>query len=66
MVTVARHLIDLQQQERKKYWVSFLDKMRRTWSLREVWHHVNSVRGKSRRQVCDPDSAGKAQELVLQ
>ncbi|XP_063858322.1 uncharacterized protein LOC135099747 [Scylla paramamosain] len=51
MVTVDRHLTDLRQQERKKYWVSFLDQLRRTRSLREVWHHVNSVRGKSRRQV---------------
>ncbi|MPC60106.1 hypothetical protein E2C01_054143 [Portunus trituberculatus] len=48
MVTVAQHLMDLRQQERKKYWVSFLDKVRRTRSLKEVWHHVNSVRGKSR------------------
>ncbi|MPC61175.1 hypothetical protein E2C01_055239 [Portunus trituberculatus] len=35
MVTVARHLMDLRQQERKKYWVSFLDKVRRNRSLRE-------------------------------
>ncbi|MPC96430.1 hypothetical protein E2C01_091688 [Portunus trituberculatus] len=47
-VTVARHLTDLGQQERKKYWVFFLDQLRRTRSLREVWHHVNSIRGKSR------------------
>ncbi|MPC89266.1 hypothetical protein E2C01_084204 [Portunus trituberculatus] len=60
MVTVVRHLTDLRQQERKKYWVSFLDKVRRTRSLWEAWHHVNSVRGKSRRQVCDPDSASRA------
>ncbi|MPC77678.1 hypothetical protein E2C01_072137 [Portunus trituberculatus] len=32
----------------------------------EVWHHVNSIRGNSRRQLCDPDSAGRAGELVLQ
>ncbi|MPC88147.1 hypothetical protein E2C01_083042 [Portunus trituberculatus] len=66
MVTVARHLTDLQQQERKKYWVSFLDKVHRTQSLWEVWHHINSVRGKSRQQLCDPDPAGRARELVLQ
>ncbi|MPC61502.1 hypothetical protein E2C01_055575 [Portunus trituberculatus] len=48
MVTVAQHLMDLQQQERKKYWVSFLDKVCRTQSLWEVWHHVNSVWGKPR------------------
>ncbi|MPC68525.1 hypothetical protein E2C01_062727 [Portunus trituberculatus] len=66
MATMARHLMDLQQQERKKYWVSFLDKVRRTWSLQEVWHHVNSVQGTSRRQVCDHDPAGRARELVLQ
>ncbi|MPC92985.1 hypothetical protein E2C01_088099 [Portunus trituberculatus] len=66
MVTVVRHLTDLRQQERKKYWVSLLDKVHRTRSLREVWHHVNRVRGKSRQQVCDPDSAGRARELVLQ
>ncbi|XP_063860620.1 uncharacterized protein LOC135100930 [Scylla paramamosain] len=35
------YLTDLRQQERKKYWVSFLDRVRRTRSLREVWHHVN-------------------------
>ncbi|MPC13550.1 hypothetical protein E2C01_006288 [Portunus trituberculatus] len=66
MVTVARHLTDLRQQERKKYWVSFLDQVRRTRFLQEVWHHVNSVRGKSRREVCDLDPAGRARELILQ
>ncbi|MPC62092.1 hypothetical protein E2C01_056174 [Portunus trituberculatus] len=49
IVTVARHLMDLWQQERKKYWVSFLDQVHRTQSL-QVLHHVNSVRDKSRRQ----------------
>ncbi|KAK8371838.1 hypothetical protein O3P69_015715 [Scylla paramamosain] len=53
MVTVARHLTDLRQQERKKYWVFFLDRVRRTRSLREVWHYFNSVRGKPRRQAPD-------------
>ncbi|MPC63769.1 hypothetical protein E2C01_057872 [Portunus trituberculatus] len=48
MVTVAQHLMYLRQQERKKYWISFLDKVCRIRSLREVWHHVNSIRGKSR------------------
>ncbi|XP_063849706.1 uncharacterized protein LOC135093957 [Scylla paramamosain] len=66
MVTVARHLTDLRQQERKKYWVSFLGQMRRTRSLQKVWHHVNSVRGKPRQQVCDPDPASRARELVVQ
>ncbi|MPC40503.1 hypothetical protein E2C01_034063 [Portunus trituberculatus] len=66
MVTVAQHLIDLRQQERKKYWVSFLDWVCRTWSLWDVWHHINSVWGKPRRQVCDPDPTDRAQELVLQ
>ncbi|MPD06800.1 hypothetical protein E2C01_102628 [Portunus trituberculatus] len=60
IVTVARHLMDLRQKERMKYKVSFLDKVRRTRSF-QVWHHVNSVWGK-----CDPDSAGRARELVLQ
>ncbi|MPC76937.1 hypothetical protein E2C01_071374 [Portunus trituberculatus] len=46
---MAQHLTDLRQQERKKYWVSFLDQVCRTQSLWEVWHHVNSVWSKSRR-----------------
>ncbi|MPC87507.1 hypothetical protein E2C01_082368 [Portunus trituberculatus] len=66
MVTVARHLTDLRQQERKKYWVSFLDQVCRTRLLREVWHHLSSVCGKSKQQVCDPDSVGRARELILQ
>ncbi|MPC93803.1 hypothetical protein E2C01_088945 [Portunus trituberculatus] len=34
MVTTARHLTDLRQQERKKYWVSFLDQVYGTQSGR--------------------------------
>ncbi|MPC61480.1 hypothetical protein E2C01_055552 [Portunus trituberculatus] len=66
MVTVAQHLTDLWQQERKKYWVSILDQVHRTRSFRDVWYHVNSIWTKFRQQVCDPDPAGRAQELVLQ
>ncbi|MPC90560.1 hypothetical protein E2C01_085553 [Portunus trituberculatus] len=51
MVIVARHLTDLWQQERKKYWISFLDWVYRTQSLRNVRNQVNRVSGKSRQQV---------------
>ena len=53
MVTVARPLTSLRQQERTKHWVSFLDRVRKTRSLREVWHHVNRVQGS------DPDPADR-------
>ena len=66
MVTVARHLTELRQEARKKYWEAFLCRVSSTRSLQEIWNHVNRVRGKSRRQIDDPDPAGKAQELVMQ
>ncbi|MPC63308.1 hypothetical protein E2C01_057405 [Portunus trituberculatus] len=46
--------------------ISFLDRVRRTQSLRKVWHHVNSIWSKSGQQVCDPDPAGRTQELIMQ
>ncbi|MPC71761.1 hypothetical protein E2C01_066048 [Portunus trituberculatus] len=63
MVTVARYLMDLRQQERTKYWVSFLDRVHKTRSL---WA------GMAPRQQCEwqaqgrcvTDPAGKARPGV--
>ena len=64
MVTAARHLTDLRQQVRKKYWDDFLASVRNTKSLRGIWYHVNRVRGKGRHFVSDPDPMGKAKSFL--
>ena len=66
MVAVAKHLTELRKEARSRHWNDFLGSVRKTRSLREVWHHVNRVRGKTRRPVSDPDPAGRAQDLIRQ
>lgn len=66
MVAVARHLTELRQEARSRHWVAFLASVRKTCFLREVWHHVNRVRGRTKRLVSDPDPAGQAQDLMRQ
>ncbi|XP_050700378.1 uncharacterized protein LOC126987455 [Eriocheir sinensis] len=66
MIAVARHLTELRQEARSRHWVAFLASVRKTRSLREVWHHVNRVRGRTKRLVSDPDPVGRAQDLMRQ
>ena len=64
MVAVARHLTELRQQTRQKYWGKFLTRVRSTSSLSGIWQHVNRIRGQVRRIASVPDPASTAQDLL--
>ncbi|XP_076035206.1 uncharacterized protein LOC143021517 [Oratosquilla oratoria] len=66
MGTVAKHLSELKRDMRKKYWDEFLNKIRNTKSIQEVWYYVNKVKGKKTSVTSDSNPAKKVKELIKQ
>lgn len=66
MGTVARHLSELKKGYRKEYWDKFLNKIRGTKSIQEIWYHVNRVRGKKTAITSDSHPTQKVQDLIQQ
>ncbi|XP_076049533.1 uncharacterized protein LOC143030260 [Oratosquilla oratoria] len=66
MGTVAKHLSELKRDMRKKYWDEFLNKIRNTKSIQEVWYHVNKIKGKKTSVTSDSNPAKKVKDLIKQ
>lgn len=66
MGLVANHLTELKRGMRKKYWDEFLNRIRCTKSIQEVWYHVNKIKGKTTSVTSDSHPAKKVKELIKQ